>query len=99
MTNVEHTKYLSKLVNSTPNAVLTIIRGPPTQDHTFIPLPDFRKESGHRDGPVGFIVRIATDLEVSLKLIGAAPKARNVIAQGNALGQHADLCLSAESAK
>ncbi len=24
-----------------PNAVLTIIRGPPNQDHTFTPLRDF----------------------------------------------------------
>jgi hypothetical protein len=45
------------------------------------------------------VIRIATGMEVSLKLIEAAPTARNVIAQGNALGQHADVCLSAESAK
>jgi hypothetical protein len=45
-----NTKYLSKLLNSTPNAALTIIRGPPNQDHTLPHYPVLRNESGHRDG-------------------------------------------------
>jgi hypothetical protein len=69
-----------------------------SQDHTFTHYPIFRNESGHRDGRFKFSIRIETDLEVSLSSVGelrvSAPKARNVIAQGNALGEHADVSLA-----
>ncbi len=50
----------------TPNAILTIIRGPPNQITHLPRYAIFRNESGHRDGRFEFSIRIATDLEVDL---------------------------------